>query len=278
MKLCAFLLLYFQLTYSNNFAQILRSNSRFDERHFLFEVKQIDEFFERFNDDRNSFLRRKAKKYYPKLIINRPLLIKTLFDIHNKRISLADKKRFIETANDQDHPSFLNYYNDGWFAEAVCLVKYRGEFINISVLLKVNSTPDLCAKWMIYEVHSKYIDRNNERITKYQTNDSSRFISPMGHATNFVCLAGVFEDVDHIKEYFDNNFYSDSESVAFYHALTNKEISFQYVKYVRYHFFQVKGWSFTVDEFDRRSTLNSGWLISDLRRRTKNYYSVKTSF
>ena len=39
------------------FSQVYSNNGGAKEKHFIYEVKEIDEFIERFNDDPGSFIR-----------------------------------------------------------------------------------------------------------------------------------------------------------------------------------------------------------------------------
>jgi hypothetical protein len=50
------------------------------EKHFVYEVKQIDEFFERFNDDSSSYIRKVYKIYHQQFKPDRTILIKSLFN------------------------------------------------------------------------------------------------------------------------------------------------------------------------------------------------------
>ena len=251
-------------------AQVFRDNAVFNERHFLFEVKQIDEFIERFNDDRNSFLRTNIKRYYPRTIINRPILIRALFDSKNNRISDSDRESFIAAVNDSHHPWFLSFNQGDWYAEAICHLRYRNKDIDVSALLKVVTTQGTACKWMIYAVHSKLIAPYSGSVSLPVCKDPTRFLSPMCHATNFICLGGIFDNIACIDDYLDKSFMKDPESLSFLHALLNKEIAFQYVSSVRYHFLQVKKWSFMVENFDRKDSYNAGWLISGLEKCADN--------
>src|SRR3990170_303965 len=60
-------------------AQLIESNSK-RELNFVFEVKQIDEFFERFNNDQNSLLASYVRLKYPETNITRISLLESLFN------------------------------------------------------------------------------------------------------------------------------------------------------------------------------------------------------
>lgn len=266
MRSFSFLILYWMISSTPVMAQRYRAGLTFNDRYFLLEVKQIDEFIERFNDDRNSFLRNNIRKYYPRMVITRPLLLKTLFDSKSNQISSKDIENFVAAVNNSRHPEFL-YFNKGtWYAEAICRLRYKEKDIEASALLKVVGAAGASSKWMICAVHSKAIEKYNGSISVPVSGDTNRFLSPMCHATNFICLGNAFGDLANIRDYLDKSFTGDPESISFLHALMKREITFQYVETVRYHFLQIREWAFIVENFNRKDSYNSGWLISSLKQ------------
>ena len=65
------------------FSQVYSNNDDAKEKHFIYEVKEIDEFFERFNDDPGSFIRDVYKARHTKFNIDRQRLIRSLFNYEN---------------------------------------------------------------------------------------------------------------------------------------------------------------------------------------------------
>jgi len=53
------------------YSQVYSNNDLANDKHFIYEVKEIDEFFERFNDAPNSFLRSVYKAHHIKFNIDR---------------------------------------------------------------------------------------------------------------------------------------------------------------------------------------------------------------
>ena len=76
-------------------AQVFTNDAGAREKHFIYEVKQIDEFFERFNDAPNSFLRSVYKARHIKFNIDRQQLIRSLFNDENKSLDSILKTQFI---------------------------------------------------------------------------------------------------------------------------------------------------------------------------------------
>ena len=77
------LLCFSNLLWEVSSAQTIESNTN-RERNFAFEVKQIDEFFERFNYEKKSLIISYVKLNYPGISINRESLINSLFNRQNK--------------------------------------------------------------------------------------------------------------------------------------------------------------------------------------------------
>jgi hypothetical protein len=246
-------------------AQVYWDN-RVYERHFLFEIKQIDEFIERFNDEPSSFLRRHINHYFPKVKVTRSLLLPALFDTTTATVNEPDLEAFVKQVTDRKHPSYLNFERRGWYAEAICAVRYRHREIDLSVLLEVRSMPGSSTEWAIFAVRCPQLRPYPGKLILPPPQDSSRFFSPMCHATNFMCLADIFDEPDDVQDFLAPAYRSDDQTRAFLHALLGKEITYLGVRTVRYHFQQVRGWEFTVENIERNDSYLSGWLICNLHK------------
>ena len=251
-------------------AQESRANNFFEERKFLFEVKHIDEFFERFNDDKNSFIRRNIGKYYPGIKINRISLLNTLFDKDNKIITIHDKKQFVKTVSDYSHPYYLSFYDRGWYAELTCLFYYSGQTVPAIINMRISTDSSLGSKWMISSIHCEKVKKYTGESGIPQPANPGIFLSPVSHTTNFIGLVRAFEDKVNIRAYLEDDFLKDTASLSFLHAWMNDEMSFQYVKSVQYYFFQVPGWTFKVGSCMKEKSVNTGWLITGLQRTEKS--------
>ena len=75
--------IFFSICQHRLFSQVYSNNDGAKEKHFIYEVKEIDEFFERFNDEPNSFLRGVYKARHVKFNIDRQRLIRSLFNYEN---------------------------------------------------------------------------------------------------------------------------------------------------------------------------------------------------
>ncbi|MEO6720595.1 MAG: hypothetical protein ABIN67_09510 [Ferruginibacter sp.] len=245
-------------------AQQWNGNSIFDERRFLFEVKQIDEFFERFNNDKRSFIKRNIGKYYPGIKIDRPSLLRTLFDKESKQIVPASKKEFIKDVTDPNDPLFLKFYKPGWWAEASCIFTYNNKPVSAKVMLVIETDSSRASKWVIKRVQCNEVKQYTGNILFPNRQNPAKFLSPMSHATNFIALARAFDDKANIGSYITDDCRSDNSSVSFMQALITGQLTFRYINSIKYYFSQIPGWRFTVASCVRTDSVNSGWLVTDM--------------
>lgn len=241
--------------------QQIESNSN-RERNFAFEVKHIDELFERFNNEDDAFIVKYLKENFNNITISRRSLINNLFNREKDNWNLNEADNFLNEVTDTLKPVYLDFYSENWYAEALCRVDYNGRAIDVVVVLKIQTAANGGSKWVILSAHSRRIV-SNETI-KFRGNAShTKFINPMSHATNFNSLSRALNDKSNIRDYIDNIFWQSSSSRDFLTALLKNRLRFQYVKRIKYHFLNVDNWIFTVERFQRPS-VNSGWLISSL--------------
>ena len=243
---------------------MLENDAGYREKHFIYEVKQIDEFFERFNDDSASFIRKVYRDRHAAFTPTREKLIRSLFDYKDPHWDTSLISAFVVRATDPSAPALLNFYGDDWYAEARCLFQYKGSVVAIPLVLKIE-TNQRGARWVIVAVKSNPL---KEEATGVQFSGNpaqrTRFIDPSSFGTNFSSdLDRAFGDKEHLWEYVDSAFFSRRNSAGFFDAIEKDRIKFIRVSTIDYHFLQVSPWIFTVSYFERED-LNSGWLIRSL--------------
>jgi hypothetical protein len=233
------------------------SQSLFDERtdRFAFEVKQVDEFIDRFNNKDNILLKKYILGKDPAFQFDRIKLLLSLFNLDNKNWKEQDIRRFAACVTDSNHPVYLSFYDNDWFAELKCSVLYKGKEEKIRLIMQVQKEKDNASRWVIAGVEASFY-----RLPK--SVDSTTSLNPMSHATDFLGLDRIWEDRKNTRNYLPAHFEPNALSV-FIHELRNNTIQLKQVDSITYHFLQVKGWAFTLDNF-RRSSRNSGWLVSKL--------------
>jgi hypothetical protein len=233
----------------------------FDEEQLKMRVKQLDEFISRFNYE---------KDIEGKLITNREdtamrkRYIINLFDrdlLENANDSLAQEYLdFIRTVINPHKPVFLHFTDRNWQAEAVCRATFNGKPIQISVFLQTDAISKNEYKWAIVSAEGDIFDLKPKR-----QNPGIR-ISPVDNELGFMNLSDISsgEDCKNILNYSVSG-YSVDNLTAFNTLIYNGFLKINYVQKIIYHFWQVPGYVFTVEHFERNS-YNAGWLISKLSK------------
>lgn len=246
------------------YSQTLSLDNFFGERErFVKEVKQLDEFFKRFDNQEDIFTG--VEKSPETLLRERKDMMKfqterkkSLLSLLNFSDSTLIKKKetidFINYADDDSNRVELGYSDEDWYARVECLVKYKGLKQSLYLILKKEGTPEFGYKWGIAGVDIPFIDLNPVRA------DTVKFISPMNHEVGFMDLFKVFHDNPNISQYTSTGFVPNKLPVFLYLVKTG-ELQYLSVDAIQYHFLQINNWVFTIDYFNRASN-NSGWLIS----------------
>lgn len=245
------------------FGQDYTNDAGSREKHFVYEVKQIDEFFERFNDDKDSFIRKVYESYKTKYNIKRAELIKTLFDYETNSWNVAIIDSFITAVSSKKKPLLLNFYGNDWYAEALCSFKYQSAEIDIPIVLKLYTDEKKGSKWIIEAVKHNSLPMENAS-SPLPVKDNQKFIHPASHSNNFIALGKALDDKENLSVYFDKTVLQENNAWTLYDAVLGNQVKFLYVKNITYHFLQITDWIFTVSSFPRK-TLNSGWLIDSLK-------------
>jgi hypothetical protein len=232
------------------------------ESDFAFEVKTIDEFIERFNNDQYTLIRQYLETNFPNKKISRYDLVRTLF---NYQEPLWDKElaaQFVTAVCDTTKEKFLDFYSDTWYAQAECLVKYKGVPKKVTITLQVFvSDRTGAAKWVVCGARAPFLDFS-KRL------DPKKFLNPISHATDFIGLKKAMEDKMFVRNYLTEKF-QESHLNKYLAAVATGDIVFQQLNAVTYHFLSVENWLFTAKEYIRPGR-NSGWLIQSLSRRTNS--------
>ncbi|PWT77560.1 MAG: hypothetical protein C5B59_03525 [Bacteroidetes bacterium] len=249
------------------FGQVYSDNDAAKEKHFIYEVKEIDEFFERFNDDPGSFIRVALKIYRSKIHVDRQRLIKSLFNYEGKAWDPGIINKFVGEVTDKKSPLYLDFYGDDWYAEVECKFKYNSSSIVIPIIMKIEMAQNKGSKWMVVAVDSSKLKSTTILTEMNPSRIKTKCISPTSHATNFVSLKRAFADKENLSNYFENANFKRSSMQEFYNAILTNQIEFLYVIKIRYHFLLGDKWIFTVEDFTREE-LNSGWLINSMEEVT----------
>lgn len=231
------------------------------EQEFVFEVKTIDEFIERFNNDQFTLVRQYLEKSGNKKKMTRVDLIKTLFNYTDPVWDKDVASQFLKEVCDTTKEKFLDFYSEDWFALAECQVRYKGTSRRVFIALQVVvSDRTGAAKWVICGARAPFLDFSRKV-------DSRKFLNPISHATDFMGLKKAMEDKQFVRNYLSDRF-KESHLNKFLAEIASGDIQFEQINSITYHFLSLENWLFTVKEYIRPGK-NSGWLIQSLSRQTK---------
>jgi hypothetical protein len=260
------------ITFSPRISYAQKIN-HFEDENFDSEVKQIEDFIDRFNFSPDSYFIKNYEKKFPEKKYSREAMIKMLFNNQSFKPGASDTiKKFISTVLNPKKEYYLNFYQKYWYAELDCKFERKGTPVKIKLILEleVADTVTYACSWVICGIKSDLISIPDIR-------DSSKFINPSSNGTDFIGLDRILNDKKNIISYFNSNF-KPSNLTLFVNELRKGNLNFIQVNSVTYHFLQVKGWEFEVSYF-LNNTKSSGWLISKLNKlpsnESKDYYIYK---
>jgi hypothetical protein len=238
------------------------------ERRFVHEVKVLDEFIERFNDSRQSYLRQVYKSKKQTFNLSRRQLIQSLFNNPTAWAAKPEVKSFITQVTDTAQPQFLDVTDSNWYAQASCVFMNRGKQTIVPLVLQLVVAEDSSATWMIAGVGSvPFLETSAEVDTsrmKSEPVSNTKYIPPTGHSTNFLSLHKVFTPEMNPVNYFVEDVLRTERCSNFVNLVKAGKLKFDHTKSIKFYFFQVPNYVFTVERFDRDGT-NSGWLINSLK-------------
>jgi len=236
-----------------------------NEELFKYEVKVIEEFMERFNDDPNSFLRNAYKKENKQYNITKTNLVISLFNLENMSLSadtaLNDFFRQVLSPT----PPRLSFKDSNWYAEAKCVFLYQNRQVELPLIFRIKNMKNEGSKWMIAGIGDTISAHNPLSPIPPKIKGKDNFISTTAHATNFVELHNIFLAGMNPEYFFEPELIVSEKGKAFISLIMSDKIQFQYARSISYHFFEVPGWIFEVQQFERK-TRNNGWLISQVKK------------
>lgn len=239
-------------------AQIVQEDgSTRDESELYASTKQVNQFFRRFNGEENQ----KGKRYYEsdkefREASLRKNYLSLLFDRENQNISIEQKKAFINDVTDKRNPKFLDFHQEGWFAEVNAVFMRNGKEANILLFFKIQEERE-GYEWVLEQVSSAHYQQFFDK----DKSDEKPFLHPMSHELDFMNLHKSLNR-ENAVDFTSDEFEADPLSIFLYEMASN-QIEFKTVTGSKFHFFQCEGWYFQIAEYNRKG-YNSGWLISDL--------------
>ncbi len=229
-----------------------------DESDLYAETKQVNQFFKRFNCeeyvDGKSMPETDSLYHHPKLRKN---YLERVFDNYNLSIKHEVKRSFIKDVLNEEQPVFLKFHSGDWFAEVKARFRFKGRRVEGTLFMVLQEEP-VGSKWVFKSVYFPFFDHQ----LRFDHSLEDPFLHPLSHELDFMNLIKAFPNKEDIQKYAHKNFRPDHLSLFIY-EIKNDNLNFEMVSDVKFHFFQVENWYFTLEEFNRSGD-NSGWLIADL--------------
>lgn len=232
-----------------------------DETRFYAETKQVGQFLRRFNGEEG----KDGERFYQ----GNPLFqdpefrrayLQILFDNETSFISSELRRSFTADVTREGSPILLDFHGPDWFAEVQCSFSYYGESMPLTLFMKLEADR-LGHKWVISKVKfGPYFDffASDKPIA------DDEFLHPLSHELDFMNLSKVFRKTSDLGPYTSAEFQPDQLTI-FLMDVRKGALAFEAVSKVQFHFLQVDGWYFRLNEISRAG-LNTGWLMTDLQR------------
>jgi len=230
-----------------------------DDGRLASSTKQLNQFFRRFNAEESP---NGETRYYPEdsLYHNVPLrqgFIQILFDNQTSSISKELKAQFINTVLSSSYPQYLNFHREGWYSEVQAKFFYKGKREPVTIILKLQPER-LGYEWVFDAVSFEPF----KKLFNKPVGGEKDFLHPLSHELGFMNLRRAFQD-SKAPEAFTKTDYNPDYLTLFLYEMKLGNLRFETVSDVKFHFFQIEGWYFEVNQFNRPG-FNTGWLISNL--------------
>lgn len=236
---------------------------------FAWEVKQLDEFIERFNNDELSLLQAYLKKKAT-TPLTREQMLKSLFNAKGTSWNYGEITTFIKQVSNTAHPEYLNFDGADWYAKVRCQLLRQGKPDNAVLTLRIATLPDGSSKWVITDVEfaspavaAAGSSAERPRVHGPLPTDPKTSLNPMSHAIDFMNIDLVTKNPANIENFVSNAPDRSPGLELFIEACLHDQLKIVRATSISYMFLQIKGWLIEVRQFNRAS-LNSGWLISKL--------------
>ncbi len=261
---CLFILLFPHLC----IGQIIGNG--LDDEQFALNVKTLDEFIERFNNENTTLIKSYLLEQGVKEEeISREKLLYSLFDRRNNSINSLETKEFIEFVESNEIK--INFYDPNWYAEIKCIFKLNGEETIVKFILNVEKVNKNASKWVVNSAYAPFLHSNENFVVRKD------FISPANHGTGFVYFADKLKNNNSLRPLLSSEKKIDDLS-SVNSLLENGNLQFIRIDHIRYHLLQISNWIVVVEN-NKSGSNNSGWLISQLIKSNsfeKSRYKTKT--
>jgi hypothetical protein len=232
-----------------------------DDGRLSASTKQLNQFFRRFNGQESvdGITRYYAGDPLFQDTNLRKGFLSVLFDNQTSSIPADFKNQFINQVLSPAYPQYLVFHRTGWYAEVETDFFYKGSREKATLIMKIQPQ-GLGYEWVIDQV----VFEPFKRLFNKPLGDEKDFLHPLSHELGFMNLRRAFQD-SNAPESFTSNSYKPDYLAIFLYEMKQNNLKFETVKQVKFHFFQIGGWYFEVNQFNRPG-FNTGWLIANLVR------------
>lgn len=233
-----------------------------DETALQFRVKQIDEFFTRFNYETD------YKGDKPKVPSDREEHRKNLLTLVN-----IDKFKNKEGKMDSTLTRFvdfvinknikINYQDSTWSAEAIGSLMYEGKKYDAVFRLKTERVKNVIYKWVITGIETSLFKQFPIEPKNTIT------VSPADHGIGFMTLP---ETLNLNKSAVGTTFakgYKRNHLAVFDFLMASGKIKMNTITKVLFHF-HLKDVDFDVERIEKNQNYNQGWIINSINFKTLN--------
>jgi hypothetical protein len=232
----------------NAYSQLISDDSIRDQLIFNYKVKQLDQFFNRFNF---------KEKVQPINNIQPSRFINILSLLNGKDQALIHNPETLAFIQEVagDSTNYISYERKDWFSIVECIFIYKGREEKANLILKPVSNALNGFRWVITDAEFSNFDLGVGE-------DSTYFINPTNHEVGFTGLSEVLsEPVKMSAKVISGTELNHSALLLF--LLRNNILKFKQIDHISFQF-SIKGYQFIVDEMNRNE-INSGWLITKIK-------------
>jgi hypothetical protein len=254
-------------------AQIIPINLPKEELNHLYNVKSIQDFIYRFNDDTMSSLRQGLETYKAVDNLNRKTSLQNCFNLDKNILSDSVGIEFSKYVLAKENKCVLNFADSNWYCKAKCVFKYRDADIEIPLVLTVKDYGERGQKWLIVGI-------DDNRVFSKASGDTiiaskklvKKSITATNYVTNFNELHKILTVSLNEKSCFEPSLLATEKARKFINMIKTNELSFSGAYDLNYYFLQIPNYIIEVKDFNR-STNNSGLLINKIIKTNDNFKS-----
>lgn len=228
-----------------------------DETALQFRVKQIDEFFTRFNFETDY---KGDKPLSDTIKEERVKNMLTLFNLDKYKNPKNEIDSVVYQLIDYviDNETSIHYEDSTWYAEAFGSVVFEGKKQPFTYVLKPEQIEKMMYHWVISDVHSplfsSFEDLQNGKIT----------LSPAEHGVAFMSVPETLNlNADKVGTCFAKG-YERNNLPIFDFLMFTKKLKVDPITKVIFHF-KLGDYTFSVERIEKEQSYNQGWLINDIQ-------------